>query len=65
MTFSESVSISFWKLLEREEEGEGRTERRLEDIGETINIKVKQRKTIFVGSVYFPVLSRYKRYSFS
>lgn len=55
------------KLLEREEEGErerGR-ERRFEDIDETINIKAKQRKTIFVGSVYFPVLSRYKRYSFS
>lgn len=34
-------------------------------IEETIDVKAKQRKTIFVGSVYFPVLSRCKRHSFS
>ena len=60
LTLSVSTLISFGKLLEEEQGG---TEREKEDIRteETVNIKAKQRKTIFIGLVSFPVLWRLKK----
>ena len=60
LTLSVSTLISFGKLLEEEQGG---TEREKEDIRteETVNMKAKQRKTIFIGLVSFPVLWRLKK----
>lgn len=59
LTLSASALISFGELLEEQ----GGTEREKEDIRteETVNIKAKQRKTIFIGLVSFPVLRRHKK----
>lgn len=59
-TLSASALISFGKLLEEEQGG---TEREEEDLRteETVNIKAKQRKTIFISLVSFPVLWRHKK----
>ena len=60
LTLSVSTLISFGKLLEEEQGG---TEREEEDLRteETVNIKAKQRKTIFISLVSFPVLWRHKK----
>lgn len=60
LTLSAFALISFGKLLEEEQGG---TEREKEDIRteETVNIKAKQRKTIFIGLVSSPVLWRHKK----
>ena len=60
LTLSASALISLGKLLEEEQGGR---EKEKEDIRteETVNIKAKQRKTIFIGLVSFPVLRRHKK----